>query len=73
MPMIGTVQFFDDRRGYGFARAGGCDVFIGRSELRKAGIHALQPGDKLAFETIPDDFGKRRRAINIQILGADNG
>jgi CspA family cold shock protein len=43
--MLGTVKFFDFKRGFGFIEPdGGPDVFLHVSALRAAGINALQEG-----------------------------
>ena len=52
----GTVKFFNGTKGFGFIQPeNGDDVFVHVSALQKAGIHGLQEGDKVTFNTAIDE------------------
>src|SRR5882672_5216205 len=55
----GTVKSFNHSKGYGFIRmdAGGADVFVHLSAVRKAGLTNIRKGQKIGFE-IFDNQGK---------------
>ena len=59
MMATGTVKSFNPSKGYGFIRtdAGGADVFVHLSAVRKAGLADLRKGQKISFE-IFDNQGK---------------
>jgi cold shock protein len=65
----GTVKLFKMDRGYGFFtsddRSG--DVFVHVSELQKAGISSLAPGQKVTFDVETDKRSRRLRAVNVRI------
>lgn len=48
----GTVKWFNTDKGYGFIQpdAGGKDVFVHISAVQRAGIDALQDGQKVEYE-----------------------
>ena len=52
----GTVKFYNSAKGYGFIApdGGGNDVFVHASALERAGIRALNEGDRVSFETEVD-------------------
>jgi len=53
-PMVdGKVKFFNDQKGFGFLvpDAGGGDVYIHASALRRSGIAALEPEQRVRFST----------------------
>jgi cold shock CspA family protein len=66
----GTVRSFNYSKGHGFIQmeAGGADVFVHSSAVRKAGLADLRIGQKISFEII-DDRGKAA-AEKLQINGA---
>lgn len=49
----GTVKFFNATKGFGFIApdGGGDDVFVHVSALQNNGIHSLNEGDKVSFNT----------------------
>jgi CspA family cold shock protein len=61
----GTVKWFDPVKGFGFITPdeGGKDAFVHISAVERAGMSALNEGQKLEYELIPD---------NRQRLSADN-
>lgn len=48
----GTVKWFNTQKGYGFIQpdAGGSDVFVHASAVERAGMSALQDGQKIEYE-----------------------
>jgi cold shock CspA family protein len=57
--ITGTVKSFNPSKGYGFikADAGGAEVFVHLSAVRKAGLADLRKGQRISFE-IFDNQGK---------------
>jgi CspA family cold shock protein len=53
----GTVKFFNAAKGYGFIapEGGGNDVFVHVSELERSGIHTLNDGERVSFDTRMDE------------------
>jgi cold shock CspA family protein len=64
------VKFFNGERGFGFITpdGGGADVFVHISAVQRSGFEALEPDQRLAFQTLPDRFGKGPKAINLSLL-----
>jgi len=54
--MTGTVKFYNSQKGYGFIApdGGGKDVFVHATALERAGIHSLNEGQKVSFDTQED-------------------
>ena len=61
----GTVKWFNSTKGYGFIApdTGGKDVFVHISAVQKAGLRALNEGQKLGFEV--EHQNGRTAAINL--------
>lgn len=70
MPMNGTVKFFDHSRGFGFIAPenGNKDVFVHISAVERAGISALNEGDKVSFESVDDARGRGKTASDLVML-----
>jgi CspA family cold shock protein len=62
----GTVKFFNTSKGFGFIApdGGGKDVFVHATALEAAGMHSLNEGDKISFDTQPDAKGSK--AVNLK-------
>ncbi len=62
----GEVKFFNGSKGFGFIKRddGGADCFVHISAVERAGMHALNEGDRLAFDIEVDDRGKYS-AVNL--------
>ena len=63
---IGTVKFFNTTRGFGFISPedGTKDVFVHISAVEQAGMGSLAEGQKVSFDSQPDDRGPK--AVNLQ-------
>ncbi|TRO97133.1 cold-shock protein [Glycocaulis profundi] len=64
----GTVKFFNTTKGFGFIKPddGGADVFVHITAVHAAGMDSLADGQRITFETEPDQRGKGPKAINLQ-------
>ncbi len=70
MSQNGTVKFFNLDKGYGFITPddGQRDVFVHISAVQASGLTGLEDGQKVSFETEPDDRGKGPKAVNLSVL-----
>jgi len=70
MSQNGTVKFFNLDKGYGFITPddGQRDVFVHISAVQASGLTGLEEGQKVSFETEPDNRGKGPKAINLSVL-----
>jgi CspA family cold shock protein len=69
MRQIGTVKWFNAKKGYGFIlpdNGGGKDVFVHISAVEKAGLRGLPEGAKVEFE-IATQKGKDS-AVELKLL-----
>jgi cold shock protein len=66
----GTVKFFDGQRGFGFIKPddGGKDVFVHISAVERAGMGALNEGQKIAFEIVADRRTGKSSADNLRAV-----
>jgi CspA family cold shock protein len=64
----GTVKWFNAQKGYGFIApsSGGPDVFVHISALERAGLHTLNEGQSLDYETEVGRNGKTA-AVNLKV------
>ena len=64
---VGTVQWFDVRKGYGFLKPddGGVDVLVSICALEGAGMANLDRGQQLSFEVVHDQRIGRSCAKNL--------
>ena len=68
---IGTVKWFDNRRGFGFiARDSGIDVFVHHTNINEKGFKTLNEGD-LVNDTLITT-GKGTKAEDVQRIVQDN-
>ena len=63
----GTVKWFNPTKGFGFIQPedGGSDVFVHITALEKAGLRALDEGQKVNYELATNKG--RTSAVNIQL------
>ncbi len=66
----GEVKFFNSSKGFGFIKRddGGADCFVHISAVERAGMHALNEGDRVDFDIEVDDRGKYS-AVNLAAGG----
>jgi cold shock protein len=59
MTMEGAVKWFEPEKGYGFISpdGGGKDVFIHITALRRSGVNALGPGQRVRVEVVDGKKG----------------
>ena len=64
----GTVKWFNATKGYGFIKPedGGNDVFVHVTAVEKAGLSALNEGQRLSYE-LATNKGKVS-AVNLQAV-----
>ena len=68
MAQTGVVKFFNTERGYGFIKPddGGRDVFVHITAVQRAGIQALNEGQKVSYE-LATERGKTA-AVNLRLV-----
>jgi len=65
--IIGTVKWFNNRKGYGFlAQEGGADVFVHYSAIQMEGYRKLKEGQQVEFSI--EQGPKGLQAANVVIL-----
>ena len=64
----GTVKWFNTQKGYGFIAPdeGGQDVFVHASAVERAGMHALNEGQQVAYELERDPRNGKLSAGQLQ-------
>lgn len=64
----GIVKFFNTTKGFGFIQPedGGKDVFVHVSALERAGMHSLNEGQKVSFDTEQDSRSGKVAVRSIQ-------
>ena len=61
----GTVKWFNASKGFGFITCENKDVFVHISAVEASGLHSLNEGDAVTFET--QDGPKGPSAVNLSI------
>ena len=63
----GTVQWFNDGKGYGFIQrdGGDKDVFVHYSAIRKNGFKTLREGQKVRFTIVQGDKGLQASDVEV--------
>ena len=63
----GRVKFFNSDRGYGFISpdGGGKDVFIHITALRRSGVNALGPGQRVRVDVVDGKKGLEADRITL--------
>ena len=64
----GTVKWFNETKGYGFIAPdeGGKDVFLHISVVERAGLRAVDEGQRLAMKVVKTQKG--REAISLELI-----
>jgi CspA family cold shock protein len=65
--MEGAVKWFEAEKGYGFISpdGGGKDVFIHITALRRSGVNALDPGQRVRVEVVDGKKGLEADSITL--------
>jgi CspA family cold shock protein len=65
---VGTVKFFNETKGFGFIQPdeGGVDIFVHISALERSGMRALQEGQKVSYDVVPDRRSGKNAAENLR-------
>ena len=66
----GIVKFYNSQKGYGFIQPddGGKVVFVHASALERAGMHTLNEGQKVSFDTEEDRRSGKMAVGNIKAV-----
>lgn len=62
---VGTVKWFDERKGFGFIipEEGGDDLFVHHSSIVSDGFRTLQDGQKVEFEAAQGQKGLEAKDV----------
>jgi len=64
---IGTVKWFDDKKGYGFIEQdNGPDVFVHHSGINALGFKSLDEGENVEFDI--EQGNKGPAAVNVRVI-----
>ncbi len=63
--MLGTVKWFDGKKGYGFIEPdeGGRDVFVHFGDILGDGYRTLSEGDRVQYEVIDTPRGPKAAQV----------
>ena len=61
----GKVKWFNATKGFGFIASENKDIFVHISAVEAAGLHSLNEGDAVMFDT--EDGPKGPSAVNISV------
>jgi CspA family cold shock protein len=66
----GIVKWFSDERGFGFIQpdGGGKDVFVHISAVARAGMRALNEGQRITFDVVADGRTGKSAADNLHAV-----
>lgn len=67
MTLEGAVKWFEPEKGYGFISpdGGGKDVFIHITALRRSGVAALDPGQRVRVEVVDGKKGQEAERVTL--------
>ena len=66
----GTVKWFNNQKGFGFIQPddGGKDVFVHISAVERAGLRALNEGQKVSYDVVADRKTGKSSADNLRTV-----
>jgi cold shock protein len=67
---VGTVKFFDARRGFGFIGPddGGAGVFVHVTAVEQASLTTLHEGQRVSFDVVTDETRGKTKAQNLKAV-----
>lgn len=65
MIMNGKVEWFDQKKGYGFVVADGVDYFVHYKEIVAEGFKTLDAGDNVEFTPFEDSRGMKAKNVKL--------
>ena len=67
---VGTVKFFDARRGFGFIALddGSPEVFVHVTAVEQAGLTTLHEGQRVSFDVVADETRGKTNAQNLKAV-----
>jgi cold shock protein len=67
---VGTVKFFDARRGFGFIALddGSPEVFVHVTAVEQAGLTTLNEGQRVSFDVVTDEKRGKTKAHNLKAV-----
>ena len=73
--VIGVVDFFNTRKGYGFVKSAELpeDVYVSARTLEESGVEVLEAGSRVRVSVEPGRFGKGYMATSLDMLDAGIG
>ena len=68
--ITGTVKFYNDQKGFGFIQPedGSKDVFVHISAVERAGLRALNEGQKVSYDVVADRKTGKSSADNLRTV-----
>lgn len=65
---LGTVKWFNSTKGFGFIQPddGSTDVFVHISAIERAGMSALNEGQKISYEVVRDRKSGKNSADSLR-------
>jgi CspA family cold shock protein len=63
--LVGTVKWFDEKKGYGFIESGGKEYFFHFSEIQVEGYKTIGNGWTVKFQPFISDRGIRASKVSI--------
>jgi CspA family cold shock protein len=66
---VGTVKWFDDKKGYGFLRTHAGDLFVHARHVAGAGYRTLAGGQAVRFFRRPAGSGRAgEEAVDVEVV-----
>jgi cold shock protein len=63
--LVGRVQWFDQKKGFGFIESHGKQYFLHYSEIDTDGFKTVNEGQKVRFTSAPGDKGERATCVTV--------